>query len=54
MGLLKELFKPLINNRKGIEGEKRVSTNINPLLFGRVYHKEIDNLIIIDDNGKSH
>ncbi len=54
MGLLKELFKPLINNRKGKEGERRVSAKLNPLLFGRVYHKEIDDLIIVDDSGKSH
>ena len=58
MGMLKTIFKPLIqpmiNNRKGRAGESKVNSKLNPLIFGKVEHRQINNLILIDDNGKSH
>lgn len=57
MGLIKkikEYEKTLINNHKGKIGEAKVKRKLNPLLFGKVEHKYIDNLILVDDNGKSH
>ena len=58
MGLLKKMIKtiaqPAINNHKGKVGESKVNKKLNPLIFGRVEHKQINNLILVDDNGKSH
>ena len=54
MGLLSFLFKPLINNIKGNIGERKVDAKLNPLFFGKVYHQQINNLILIDDNNKTH
>ena len=58
MGLLKKIVKivaqPAINNYKGEKGEAKVKAELNPLIFGRVEHRQINNLILIDDNGKSH
>lgn len=58
MGLLKKvvkkIIKPLVNNYKGKVGESKVNSQLNPLIFGRVKHKQINNLILVDDNGKSH
>lgn len=54
MGLLRELFKPLINRYKGHIGERKVTRALNPIIFGRVEHKLINDLIIVDENGKSH
>lgn len=58
MGLLGKIVKtiaqPAINNHKGKVGEAKVDKKLNPLIFGRVEHKQINNLILLDDNGKSH
>ena len=58
MGLLKKIVKsiaqPAINNHKGKVGEAKVDSKLNPLIFGKVEHRQINNLILIDDNGKSH
>ncbi len=58
MGLLKsivkDLTKPLVNNVKGKVGEIKVDNQLNPLLFGKVEHRQINNLILVDDMGKSH
>ncbi len=54
MGLLKELFKPAVNNHKGKVGEKKVDKKLNPLIFGKVEHRQINNLILVDEQGKSH
>ena len=58
MGLLKKMVKtiaqPAINNHKGKVGEAKVDSKLNPLLFGKVEHRQINNLILIDDMGKSH
>lgn len=58
MGILKKIIKtiaqPAINNYKGKVGEERVDSKLNPLIFGKVEHRQINNLILIDNNGKSH
>lgn len=52
--IIKEVTKPLANNIRGKIGESKVDAKLNPLIFGRVNHRLIDNLILVDDNGKSH
>ena len=58
MGILKKIIKavaqPAINNVKGKIGEAKVDSKLNPLIFGKVEHRQINNLVIIDDNGKTH
>lgn len=58
MGLLSKIikiaFKPTINNVKGEIGEHKVSSTLNPVFFGKVEHRQIDNLMLVDENGKSH
>lgn len=58
MGILKTIvktvFKDEINNYKGRVGEAKVNKKLNPLLIGKVEHKQINNLILMDQNGKSH
>ena len=58
MGLLKSIIKevtrPVINNYKGRVGEREVNKKLNPLIFGKVEHRQINNLILMDENGKSH
>lgn len=58
MGLLKRIVKaiaqPAINYYKGKVGEAKVDSKLNPLIFDNVEHRNINNLILIDDNGKSH
>lgn len=58
MGLLKILVKaiakPAINYHKGKIGEAKVDSKLNPLIFDKVEHRNINNLILLDDNGKSH
>lgn len=52
--LIKQVFKKEINGVKGKVGEMRVSSKLNPLIFGRVEHRQIDGLILVDKNGRSH
>ena len=47
-------MKPTINNHKGKVGERKVDDKLNPLLFGKVEHRQINNLILVDEQGKSH
>lgn len=58
MRLLKKIVKiiaqPAINNYKGKVGEAKVDSKLNPLIFGKVEHRQINNLILMDDNGKTH
>ena len=58
MGLLKKITKTVYqsenNNYKGKVGEAKVNSKLNPWIFGKVEHRQINNLILIDDNGKSH
>lgn len=51
---LKEITKPVVNNYRGKIGESKVDAQLNPFLFGKVEHRQINNLILLDDNGKSH
>ena len=52
--ILKNAFKAEINATKGAIGELKVSTKLNPLLFGKVEHRQINNLMLEDENGKTH
>ncbi len=44
----------LLNQFKGSFGEWKVKRKLNPILFGKVYHRLINNLTILDKNQKSH
>lgn len=52
--LVKAIAKPAINNYKGEIGEAMVDSKLNPWFFGKVEHKQINDLILVDENGKSH
>lgn len=52
--LFKNHMQPLRNKIKGKIGEREVSRKLNPLIFGKVEHRLINNLVIKDDNGKTH
>lgn len=58
MGLLRKVIrkaiKPIRAKRHGAQGEKKVDSKLNPLIFGVVEHRQINNLILVDENGKSH
>ena len=46
-------IKPAVNNIKGAIGEQRVSSKLNPV-FEEIEHRQINNLILVDANNKSH
>ena len=54
MGLLKKIIKtvaqPAINNYKGKVGEAKVDSKLNPWIFGKVEHRQINNLIHMVQN----
>ncbi len=52
--IIKEISKPYANDYRGKIGEAKVDFKLNPLLFGKVEHRQINNFIIVDNNGKSH
>ena len=58
MGLLGKLVKkatrPIRAKVHGAQGERKVNSKLNPLIFGKVEHRQINNLILVDDNNKSH
>lgn len=58
MGLLgliiKAAVKPFKKEIKGKYGEMQVNSALNPLIFDKVEHKQINNLVLVDKNGKSH
>lgn len=58
MGLLRKIIRtatrPLRAKAHGAEGERKVDSKLNPLIFGKVEHRQINNLILVDSNGKSH
>ena len=58
MGLLKKIVKaatkPLRAKVHGAIGERKVDSKLNPLIFGKVEHRQINNLVLVDDNNKSH
>lgn len=58
MGLLRKIIrtvtKPARAKAHGAAGERKVNSKLNPLIFGKVEHRQINNLILVDSNGKSH
>lgn len=53
--VVKKLTKPEpIKDTSGKLGEKAVNKQLNPLIFGRVKHRQINNLIIKDENNFTH
>ncbi len=58
MGILKKIFRiatrPARAEAHGAQGERKVNSKLNPLIFGKVEHRQINNLILVDENGKSH
>lgn len=58
MGLIKKLIKLIagdkINNLKGEIGEAKVNRKLNPILFNKVEHRQINNLTLVDKSGKTH
>ena len=49
-----KLFPSKRTNRIGQEGEDKVDSKLNPILFGKVSHRQVDNVTLVDDNGYSH
>ena len=59
MGLLNILFhikpnKTQANKISGQVGEEKVRRKLNPLIFGKVNHRLINNLILVDNLGHTH
>ena len=58
MGTLKKIVKKVlqkpINEHRGKVGEAKVNSKLNPWLFGKVEHRQINGLILVDEYGKSH
>lgn len=58
MGFFKKVFlgstSPRKNNYRGRVGEAQVNSKLNPFFFGKVNHKQINNLILLDAYGNSH
>ena len=58
MGLLiraiRSIFKPTINKAKGSIGEIMVSHKLNFQFGESIEHRQINDLIIVDEHGKSH
>lgn len=52
--IVKKATKPMRVKAHGAAGERKVDSKLNPLIFGKVEHRQINNLILVDDNGKSH
>ena len=52
--VIRKATKPLRAKRHGEQGERKVDSKLNPLIFGKVEHRLINNLILVDENGKSH
>ena len=57
MGLfssLKKVFFTPTAREKGAKGERMVKAKLNPLIFGKVEHRLLNDIIFVDENGKSH
>ena len=56
MGILRKIFRiatrPARAEAHGAQGERKVNSKLNPLIFGKVEHRQINNLILVDENGK--
>ena len=53
-GKIREYETNLKINKRGKIGEAKVDRKLNPLLFGKVEHRYIDNLMLVDSNNKTH
>lgn len=57
-GLLRKIIRtatrPIRVKAHVAQGERKVDSKLNPLIFGKVEHRLINNLILVDENGKSH
>src|SRR5690554_6253003 len=60
MGLFKRIIKDVVKgiknnpNIKGTIGENKVNSLLNPRFFRKIEHRQINNLILMDDQGKTH
>ena len=54
MRLFQKLGRKIRAAGKGTVGEWKVNRKLNPLVFGKVPHFQINNLILLDDMGSSH
>lgn len=52
--IFKEITKPAVNEFRGKMGERSVHYSLNPLLLGKREHRQINNLMLKDDLGKTH
>ena len=52
--VIRQATKPIRAKHHGAQGEKKVDAKLNPLIFGKVEHRQINNLVLVDNNGKSH
>lgn len=52
--ILRAITQPINNKVKGKIGESKVNSSLNPKVIRKVEHRQINNLIIMDENGKSH
>jgi hypothetical protein len=52
--IIKVAMKPIISNHRGKVGESKVDSYLNPIFFDKVKHLQINNLILMDDNNRSH
>lgn len=52
--LLKLIFSGQNNETKGKIGELKVDRKLNPFFFNDIEHKQINDLIICDQNGNTH
>jgi len=51
--IMKKICRPSANH-KGRVGEHNVKKVLSPMFFGKVKHKLINDLMIVDENNKSH
>lgn len=52
--LIRKITRPVRTKRNGVIGERKVINKLNPLFFEKVNHRQINNLIIVDEHNKSH
>lgn len=52
--IVRRVTRPIRSKINGVIGEAKVDKKLNPLIFGKVNHRQIDNYIIQDEQGKTH
>jgi hypothetical protein len=52
--MIRDALKPIASAHRGRAGEAKVDSKLNPLLFAKAEHRQINDLVLVDDNGKSH